>query len=264
MISTAVRRATRLQTRSFAVAKVSAAQMKQSKHDFVHFVNQAALHKDSPERVELYKYLNQCFTDNDTDYDGLISYRGFNAMIDEAAMAPRRFGFAPHTREMYKSKEEFDLARTELFNKLKSEGGRINFETWSKWGMAHVQEKVGKGLAEHKEGKWERSKEDLMDFCKGVVKEKSSHNMKSSTSTQAKEWYLLNNQMFTMYDTSYTGLLNKADFEKLAMEMDKIPAKFGMSWFAKLKFDDIAKGKSGVGMKQWMDVSFTVMMDHAK
>lgn len=263
MISTAVRRAARIQTRGFALAKVSASDMKQSKHDFVHFVNEAALHKDSGERVEMYKYLNQCFVDNDTDYDGLISYRGFNAMIDEAAMAPRRFGFAPHTREMYKSKEEFDLARTELFNKLKSEGGRINCETWIKWGFAHVQEKVGKGLAEHKEGKWERSKEDLMAFAKGVVKESSSHNMKSSSSTQAKEYYMLNNQLFMACDSTCTGLLNKADFDKLVKKMDQIPGKFGMSWYAKLSYDDVAKGKSGVGLKQWLDASVKVMKEHA-
>merc|ERR550525_1797 len=107
--------------------------MKHSKDEFVHFVNKAAMDKSSPEREYLAKYLNQCFVDNDTDYDGLVSYRGFNAMIAEAAVAPRRFGFAPHTREMYVSKEDYDTARIELFNSMKNSSGRITLEAWTGW-----------------------------------------------------------------------------------------------------------------------------------
>merc|ERR1719336_2193498 len=99
--------------------------MKESKVDFVKFVNAAMHDRRGPEARELFKYLNKCFIDNDTDYDGLVSLRGFNAMIAEAAVAPRRFGFAPHTREMYSSAEELDAARKELFDTMKDETGRI-------------------------------------------------------------------------------------------------------------------------------------------
>merc|ERR1719411_1607709 len=113
-------------------------QMNKSKHDFVHFTNMA-VKKDSVEAKEMYKYLNKCFTDNDTDYDGLVSLRGFNAMIEEAALAPRRFGFAPQNFEMYESKEELTLKRTELFRKLCAGGERVTMEKWMAWAMAHLK-----------------------------------------------------------------------------------------------------------------------------
>jgi len=254
---------TRVGLRTFATEQmVTASQMKNSKHEFVHFVNMAALKPESAERKEMYKYLNQCFVDNDSDYDGLVSYRGFNAMIDEAALAPRRFGFAPHQREMYKTKEAFDLARTDLFNQLKTDKGRICCETWIKWGMAHVQEKVGKGLTEHKEAKWERSEGDMMSFMKDVMKERSTHNMKSQSSTQAKEFYLLNNQMFMMCDSSKTGMLNKQDFGKLVEKMNAIPKKFGKDWYSSLSFDTVKGKKSGVGLREWLDASMQVVSKH--
>merc|ERR1719436_1234874 len=158
-------------------------EMKHSKHEFVHFVNMAALDKASPEREYLYRFLNTCFVDNDTDYDGLVSYRGFNAMVAEAAVAPRRFGFAPHTREMYKSAEDYDLARTELFNQLKSgDKKRVTLESWINWSNAHIKSKVGSGLAEHDLSKWERSKAECIAFFKDVSKQGSSHCRRSSTS----------------------------------------------------------------------------------
>lgn len=256
MIQSVLRRSVRTGTRGFAAqmqmsAAIKAAKdMKHSKDEFVHFVNQAALDKKSPEREALYRYLNQCFTDNDTDYDGLVSYRGFNAMIAEAATAPRRFGFAPTTREMYMSKEDYDLERTKLFNSLKTEKGRITQEAWIGWGMKHVEDKVGKGLQEHDKPRWERSKEECKSFFKGVLKEKSTHNMKSSTSTQYKEFYLLLNQKFVKCDTSCSGLLKHDDFNKMRDMLNTIPMKFSMDMFSKMHFDDVKGKKAGVGLQE--------------
>merc|ERR1719410_816888 len=244
--------------RMFATAQsshVTYNDMKKTKHDFVHFVNTAMKDRKSMEAKELYHYLNKCFCDNDTDYDGLVSYRGFNAMIAEAATAPRRFGFAPHTREMYKSAEEYDLARTELFNQLKAPGSkRISQESWVKWAMAHIQDKVGSGLEEHSECKWERSKQDCIEFFKQVSKQGSSHNMKSSTSTQFKEFYMMMNDMFISHETTLTGKLNKADFDKLVMACNAIPKKYGMDWYKGVSYDACKEG-GVVGWRQFIQMS---------
>merc|ERR1719410_1405248 len=242
--------------RMFATAQsshVTYNDMKKTKHDFVHFVNTAMKDRKSMEAKELYHYLNKCFCDNDTDYDGLVSYRGFNAMIAEAALAPRRFGFAPHTREMYKSAEEYDLARTELFNKLKSsDTKRITMDSWMKWAFAHVAEKVGSGLAEHDLSKWERSKEKCVEFHKQVTKQGSSHCRRSSTSTQIKEFYMMQNDMFMACNKTMDGLLDKSQFESLVKMANGIPGKFGMDWYAGVKFEDVAKNNK-VGWKEWKE-----------
>lgn len=237
------RPAARVQQRGFALMRgqVSYQQMKESKVDFVKFVNAAMQDKKGPESRELFKYLNKCFIDNDTDYDGLVSLRGFNAMVAEAAVAPRRFGFAPHTREMYKSAEEYEAARLELFNSMKDASGRVPQENWVKWAMAHIDEKVGKGLEEHELPRWERSQNECLSFFQGVKKEKSSHNMKSSSSTQFKEFYMVLNDLFVEADKSGTALLDKASYEKLMTKTGWMTKRFGMDWFGNCTFDDVAK-----------------------
>lgn len=236
--------------------------MKESKVDFVKFVNAATLDRKSVEAKELYKYLNKCFVDNDTDYDGLVSLRGFNAMIAEAAVAPRRFGFAPHTREMYNSAEEYEKARLDLFNTMKNESGRVPQENWIKWALAHIDEKVGKGLEEHELPRWERSKEECMDFFKGVTMEKSSHNKKSSSSTQFKEFYMALNDQFVLADSSGTGMLNETDYMKLMTKTSWMSKRFGMDWFASCKFADAAKdGK--VTWKGYFDQCLSVVEKNA-
>merc|ERR1712013_215694 len=90
-----------LQTRAISVSYTD---MSKSKTDFVQFAKTAILQPASAEGLEMHKFLTQCFWDADTDYDGLVSYQGFNKMVGEAAAVPRKFGFAPHTRELYESK----------------------------------------------------------------------------------------------------------------------------------------------------------------
>lgn len=234
---------------------VTYGQMKKSKHDFVHFTNVAIKERSSPEAKEMYKYLNKCFIDNDTDYDGLVSYKGFNNMIAEAAVAPRRFGLAPSTREMYKSKESYVLARTELFNQLKSgDMGRVTMDSWMTWALAHIKEKVGAGLAEHDLSKWERSKEDCVKFFKDVHKQGSHHNRKSSTSTQYKEFYMMQHDMFMEADKNMSGLLDKSGFDNLVKMCNAVPMKFGIDMYKGADFDKVAmKGK--VGWKEWKEYS---------
>merc|ERR1719219_258808 len=240
MFSRAVKssvQATQRRAMSIMKGQMTYQTMKESKVDFVKFVNAAMLDRKSLEARELFKYLNKCFVDNDTDYDGLVSLRGFNAMVAEAAVAPRRFGFAPHTREMYSSAEEYETARTELFNSMKDSSGRVPQENWVKWAVKHVEEKVGQGLEEHELPRWERSLDECVAFFKGVTKEKSSHNKKSSSSTQFKEFYMHLNDMFVEADKSGSAMLDCADYEKLLVKTSWMTKRFGMDWFKDCKFE---------------------------
>lgn len=222
-------------------SSTSIEQMKKSKHDFVHFINNATLDPSSEERKELYKFLVQCFVDNDTDYDGEVSYRGFCAMIAESALAPRRFGFAPHTRDLFSSKEEYDLQRVSMYKELCSgTDKKIKLEGWLNWAMPHIKEKVGSGLVEHKEARWERSKEDFVSFCKGIAKEKSSLNTKSKSSTQYKEFYMMNCDVFKQCDTEKSGLLNERGLNNMLSKLDAVPKKWGLDFgYSNVKMSDI-------------------------
>jgi hypothetical protein len=244
--------------RSFAT-NVSWTDMAQSKSAFVNFVNSAVANKSGPEAGEMYQYLTKCFVDNDSDYDGLVSYKGFNNMIHESALAPRRFGFAPHTREMYASQEEFESERKALFNQLSGGEERIPFEAWIGWSQAHIVTKATQ-LEVHADARWERSSADFVSFFQGVVAESSSNCKRSSSSTQFKEYYMLLNQHFVAADANNAGFVDAAGFPELVAQSHAIAHRFGYDWYSGVSFNDVAvAGK--VTFKGWLDFSLKLVAE---
>jgi len=248
--------------RSFAT-NVSWTDMCKSKNDFVHIVREATTNPSSPEANEMYKFLTKCFVDNDSDYDGLVSYKGFNNMIQQAALAPRRFGFAPHTRETYDSLDEFTAAREKLFKELDTAGnGRITLESWLDWASVHIAGKAAE-IAEHAVPRWERNEEGFNTFFKGVLAESSSHCTRSSTSTQYKEFYVLLNNDFVACDKDHTGLLDEASFAKLLRITTSYVKRFGHEdWYANTRFDSVAvNGK--VSWLKWFEYNMGIVKANA-
>jgi len=222
-----------------SVTTISWTDMGKSKHDFVHFVNAAISNKHGVEALELHKFLNKVFIDNDYNYDGLVGRIGFDQMVKEAAHAPRRFGFAPHSSEMYDSPEAENAAHSKLFEQLAGGRDGISFESWYEWSMNHVIAK-DQHLVEHHDARWERSASDFVSFFKGVAAESSSHCLKSSSSTQYKEFYLLNNQFFVAADTENLGYLCEAGFDRMVELAAEVPHRFGHEWYTGVHFSDVA------------------------
>jgi len=152
---------------------------------------------------------------------------------------------------MYTSKDHYETERLKLFNELRGENERVTLESWLKWAQAHVGEKVGSGLQEHEQHKWERSKKDYVDFIKNVMKEKSSHNPKSMSSTQMKEHYMNTVRQFKMADMERTGKLNQKQFEELKKICAATPAKHGINLYTDWKMMDLTK-ENYVTMKDFM------------
>jgi len=240
---------------------VSWTSMGNSKNDFVSFVNSAVKDPSGLYADELNAYLNKCFVDNDSDYDGLVSYDGLNDLIHEAAIAPRRYGFAPSTRETYASKEEFDTERRALYDELRGGEERITYESWIAWANEHI---IGKAvqLEEHSESRWVRSKEDFDSFVKGVAKDYSNHCKRSSTSTQYKEFYMLVNGHFIKADSNNDGVVSERGFGTLVGYANEFASRFGYDWFSAVNFADVAvDGK--VTFKGWFDYSVGVLLNKA-
>merc|ERR1712045_837755 len=64
-------------------------------------------------------------------------------MIETAAVAPRKFGFAPAANRTYKSDEERIEARNAMFVAIASRNRRsfrdkIPFQSWLSWAYAHI------------------------------------------------------------------------------------------------------------------------------
>merc|ERR1711937_160257 len=115
--------------------------------DFKVWVLAAARSRETPEYKELYHFLHDCFMRADDDNSGLVDAEEFDKMIELAALAPRRFGFAPPTNKTYKSDEARIIARKAMFDAIAARNARsfrdkISFDAWLEWAYAHICEKA--------------------------------------------------------------------------------------------------------------------------
>merc|ERR1712176_942226 len=115
--------------------------------DFAAFCNRAVTDKSSAEYQKMYYHLLRCFSDADAAMTGSIKKEEFDALVDVAAAAPRKFGFAPHASEQYVSVQERKEARANLFKSINTEGtGEISFQEFLAWAMEHIKGKVSNGV----------------------------------------------------------------------------------------------------------------------
>jgi len=107
--------------------------------DSTRFLKAATASRRSPEYKELYFHLLRCFTDADATMTGVIDAEGFDKLIDIAAMAPRKYGFAPSAATMFKTERERKASRAALFKTVdKHGGGTISFDELLEWAFEHI------------------------------------------------------------------------------------------------------------------------------
>jgi len=111
--------------------------------DFARFCAAATSSKVSPEYEQLYYHLLRCFSDADSSLNGRIDADEFDGLIDIAAAAPRKFGFAPQANDMFSSVDERKKARAKLFQSINTDGsGEISFQEFLQWAMGHISAKA--------------------------------------------------------------------------------------------------------------------------
>lgn len=113
--------------------------MNTGQEDFKAFVIAAAKSRQSHEYKELYHFLQDCFTKADANRTGKIGPKEFDTMIEVAAAAPRRFGFAPSSSATYKNADERIQARTKMFKDMDVDNsGFIAFDEWLTFCYDHI------------------------------------------------------------------------------------------------------------------------------
>jgi hypothetical protein len=71
-----------------------------TKAEFLVFIKKA-VNRKSPEYIELYFFLLKTFQSGDVARKGQVDAMAFDRMIEAAADAPRRFGLAPKSSDMF-------------------------------------------------------------------------------------------------------------------------------------------------------------------
>jgi hypothetical protein len=112
-----------------------------TKQEFVDFIKQA-VNKNTQEYRQLYFFLLKCFQAGDVHGVGAVNHAAFDKMIEAAAEAPRRFGLAPKTSDLFKSDADRLAKRKEYFSKMDADhNGLISFDEWLQYAYTHI---VGK------------------------------------------------------------------------------------------------------------------------
>jgi len=113
-----------------------------SKEEFLDFIKRA-VNKGSSEYQELYFFLLKCFQEGDVHKKGSVDPVAFDKMIEAAANAPRRFGLAPKTSDLFKSEAARLAKRKEYFATMDTDkNGLISFNEWLDYAHKHIMGKV--------------------------------------------------------------------------------------------------------------------------
>jgi len=134
---------------------------------FKDWVVAACRDKKSLEYKDLYGFLFDVFVKADADMDGLVNFEEFDNMIEIAAQAPRKFGYAPPTSVMHKTEGERIKHRKAMFVAIDTEqSGAITFEDWLRFCYGHICEKAktldGSLSSQHLTLKYEGNKLSFM------------------------------------------------------------------------------------------------------
>ena len=92
--------------------------MEMQKEEFVVWVRQAMAEKKSIAYQEMYHFLTQCFVRADKQMTGRVSKYNFDSLVEEAAVLPRKYGFAPKSSDMFPNEEARKKAREAQFDAI--------------------------------------------------------------------------------------------------------------------------------------------------
>merc|ERR1719242_2188219 len=113
-----------------------------TKQEFIDFVKKA-INPRNEEHKELYHFLVRTFQAGDISGYGEVGPAEFDEMIECAANAPRRFGLAPKSSEMFKNDAERLAKRMQHLSMMDTHcTGKISFDEWLKFAMEHIVSKV--------------------------------------------------------------------------------------------------------------------------
>jgi len=189
-----------------------------TKDEFIHFARRASTVPGSDEHIEMQRFLVRCFTNSDTDFDGMVTFDEFDRMVDLAAAMPRKHGLAPTNDQSYKSDAERVKARKALFDRIDEQKlGFITLEAWIKYAMSHMLEKVGK-QKEHV--LVNGTKEEFVAFIKKAV---------VKTNPEHRELYFYLLKVFQAADTNHDGGVSASEFDNMIETAAEMPRRHGLA-----------------------------------
>jgi len=211
-----------------------------SKEYFIWFVKKATSDKRSFAHTELYHWLLKMFTDADIYREGLVRKVFFNKLFDMAVSIPRMYGNAPVETELYKTDEEKDQARQNMFDSMDIRGtGVITFTEWYQFSIKHLFAKTAKFYLHPL-----LDASDKLQFM-GFIKDALVPGSSEST-----ELYRFLVEVFAEHDVDKDGFITIKEFPAMINEVLKIPKKVSLVHSVMKQEDD------DVGSDQYQGAMF--------
>lgn len=185
-----------------------------------------AVSEDGSERLELYRFLTECFKDADVDRDGLVNAEEFDLLVEGAAALPRRFGLAPNWKVLYGDQNTRATKRGELFKEIASKSApthSVGIENWIQYAFQHITEKVRTMPIRNIDfANLEASgKNKFLKLLRSAIADE--------TSTERQELYMFLFKNFQKADRRRAGRVSLEDFDTLVELSVSAPRTFGLA-----------------------------------
>jgi len=193
-----------------------------SREEFVVWIRMAINDHRSGAYDELYGFLCQCFVRADVKRCGKVDLNHFDALIEEAAELPRRYGYAPKSEAMYPSEGLRTAARAKQFLDMDTDNtGYITLSQWIKFAVNHIVGKVTTLPKDYLAGSSaDVSKGEFISFIKRAVDPKNP---------EYKELYFFLLRTFQAGDKEGKGVVGPHDFDKMIEVAAEAPRRHGLA-----------------------------------
>lgn len=215
--------------RSFASSPWGGDAWRHDKTAFKNLITNAARSADAPARRELYGYLSISFGDVDADKDGYINADEFDTLLEKVAGLPRRYGLAPTwTQEFGGDVAKRTASRRAIFDQLDTASGlparnKLGLAQFVNWAYDHIFMKE-KTIDHKKVDPANLGSSTEAEFVAYMDECVNKHGSGASTT-----FYNFLLTTFVEADTSNTGKISEADFDKLIEQAAKAPRFFGLA-----------------------------------
>ncbi|KAK2147479.1 hypothetical protein LSH36_550g01013 [Paralvinella palmiformis] len=170
--------------------------------------------------IELYQFLLSCFIRADTDLDGKVHMKDFDTMIEEAAVLPRRYGFAPKSSDIYPNDAVRKEARAKMFKEMNlAKDGYITLEEWISFSVEHIMSKV-KTLSKDVLTSEDVTKEEFLEFTKKAV---------DKSTPEYRDLYSFLLKCFVDADKDRDGAINVNEFDQMIEVAAAAPRRHGLA-----------------------------------
>ena len=196
--------------------------MDKTREEFIVWIRQASADPKSGAYNELYQFLVSCFVRADVNLDGQVELSEFDALIEEAAELPRRYGYAPKSSDLYGTDGLRKAARAKQFLDMDTDNsGYITLDKWVAFAVNHITGKVAGLPKDYLGGSADNvSKEEFLAFIRKAV---------DRSTPEYRELYFFLLKTFQAGDEKRTGEVGPVAFDKMIEAAAAAPRRFGLA-----------------------------------